>query len=142
MNKMRIADFIEVPTIPNNFALIYIRSDAESAEFFVDKTKVGKLGNYDYTCFLVKKGEYSFYAKDAHLLATMWDKINIKLEGGKIYNFHCEASYSEYTNSEIKMKHGPNAKMIIERFNFYQAGSEKDNIRYNYRPPLAKKIEF
>ena len=142
MNKIQLTEFIEVPTIPDNFALIYIRCDSESAKFFVDQTKIGKLGKYDYTCFLVKKGEHRFYAKQGGLFGTLWDERNISLEDGKIYNFHCTASYHEDRSYAVKRKYGPNAIKTVSRFNFFCQGSEKENIIYNFRPPLVTKIGF
>lgn len=142
MNKIQLTEFIEVPTIPDNFALIYIRCDSESAKFVVDQTKIGKLGKYDYTCFLVKKGKHRFYAKEGGLFGTLWHERNISLEGGKIYNFHFTGSRSEDRSPAVKRKYGSNAVKITRRINFSCQGSEKENIIYNFRPPLVTKIEF
>ena len=95
LKKIQLSEFIEVPTIPNNFALIYIRCDTKGAAFFVDQTKIGELSKLEYTWLLVKKGKYKFIAKPTGLMSTMWDEKQINLKGGKTYNFLCTGSYSE-----------------------------------------------
>lgn len=149
MNKIQLTEFIEVPKIPDNFALIYIRCDAvgtRGAEFFVDQNQIVKLRKDEYTCFLVKKGKYRFHAKGTVPLSGMRAEINISLESGKIYNFHSISHYSvgggTNLTPEQKYKYGSNAKKIIKNFRFFPGGSEKECITYSFRPPIVTKIEF
>lgn len=144
IDSVQLSDFIETPPIPDGFALIYMRCDDNNVILSVGQTKITKLENYEYTCFLVKNGEYKFHAEDARAGVSMFRELNVDLEGGQIYNFYCRIFRSQVTDKDfMKKKYGSNVKsVVIESLVFDQKGSEKEYIRYKFRPPLIAKINL